>query len=165
MARPRASSGIPLCNSGEGCGAIDTVNPLATYAVPRVPVRRDRGESGWRGRVSAGHRMPLYVFPMQPKGHLPGNFGDRAPEARRVPTWHLASRPGASRRTELSAGLKALGPTTDGGGSPTAACRACQRLSAASRSGGAVRIGCAASRAQGSARPRGRRSASAGSAG
>lgn len=73
MARPRTSSGFPLCNSGEGCDTKDTVSPPAAYAVQRFPVRHARGDAGWGGRVSAGHRMPLYVFPMRPRGDLPGD--------------------------------------------------------------------------------------------
>lgn len=72
MARPRASPCMPLCDFGESCVAKDTVSPPATYAVHRFPVRHARCDCGW-GRVSAGHRMPLYVFPMRPRGDLPGD--------------------------------------------------------------------------------------------
>ena len=42
MARPRASSCMPLCDFGEGCVANDTVSPPATHAVQRFPVRHSR---------------------------------------------------------------------------------------------------------------------------
>jgi hypothetical protein len=87
MARPRASSGIPLCNSGEGCVGKRTVSPPATYAVQRFPVRPPAAIPAWGGRVSARHRMPLCGFPMRPKGHLLGKSGDRAPRGVRSPHW------------------------------------------------------------------------------
>lgn len=100
MARPRASPCKPLCDSGESCVAKDTVSPPATYAVQRFPVRHARADSGWGGRVSADHRMPLYVFPMQPKGHLTGTSGDRAPPGAQSP--HLSSRVGSVSFTTRS---------------------------------------------------------------
>lgn len=68
MARPRASSCMPLCDLGEGCGAIRQVSHRCTCT-----------DTGFR--VGWGQRMPLYVFPMQPKDRLPGKSGDRAPRS------------------------------------------------------------------------------------
>lgn len=93
--------GPPACLYAISARAVSRM----TRSVPRLPKPSSGslsagagGDSGWGGRVSAGHRIPLYVFPMQPKGHLPGETGSRAPEARKVPTGHLASSASASRR-------------------------------------------------------------------
>lgn len=152
MACPRGPFCIPLCNSDGRCGAI---------------------------RVAPACRAPYNPrFPGQPKSTqapLSVPYADEGRSARRfwlpsVPN-RSKSPPGISRRQREfhdAPGSQPRQTALDhqrGWRSPTAACRARRRFAAASRSGGAVRIGCAASRAQGSARPPGRRSASAGSAG
>ncbi len=98
MACPRRSSSIPLCKFGQGCGAKHTVRPPATYAVLRLPVRHARADSGWGGRVGANHRMPLCVFPMQPKGHRPRKSANRAPRGAQSLSW--SSRAGSRHFTK-----------------------------------------------------------------
>lgn len=66
MARPRGSSCMPLCESGDGGGAIRQNSPrrICTDTVIRV------------GRSQL---MPLCVFPIQPMEHLPGDSRAKHP--------------------------------------------------------------------------------------
>ena len=62
MACPRRSSSIPLCKSGEGCGAKHTVNPpgyIRRLAVP-CPARSRRFRPGWQGQCGSSH-APLCI--------------------------------------------------------------------------------------------------------
>lgn len=74
--------------------------PPATYAVRWLPVRHARADSGWGGKVGASQRMPLWLFPMRPRNHLPRNSGDRAPGGAQSP--HLSSRVGSVSFTTRS---------------------------------------------------------------
>lgn len=99
IACPCVSANMPLCKLAGACaGTRQAVSP-ATYAVERFAVRQARADFGWGGRVSARRRMPPLCVPYAAEGPSAHRIWRRsAPEARRVPTGHLASQHGSSRR-------------------------------------------------------------------
>lgn len=101
MARPLASSCMPLCDLGEGCVAKDTVSPPATYAVQRFPVRHARADSGWGGRVGPVNACPSVCSLCGRKTICPEKMAIERAEARRVPTGHLVLDRAKSRRQRL----------------------------------------------------------------
>lgn len=93
---------MPLCFSGEGCVAKHTVNPPATYAVQRFPVRPPR-----RFRLGVAGSVRVIACPSVGslcgrKAICPENLANERPEARRVSTGHLASAGRGSRRAAES---------------------------------------------------------------
>jgi hypothetical protein len=90
MARPLASSCMPLCDFGEGCVANDTVSPPATYAVQRFSVRRGRRRFrlGWQGQCGSSHSALCVPYAAE----RPSARRNWQPSARGAQSPHRTSR-------------------------------------------------------------------------